>query len=454
MPSLLLFEILAALIFVPIACVFIWLATSMLLSKKPCEATVVRFCRIAIGSAFLAALAMAVLLPIESGNEIVLGSWFSTDHYSYEIVMQTDVVAVVYALFTTALLYVVCSFSKRYLHKESGFHRFYLVMLLFALGLLLVSFSGTVELLLVGWEVVGLSSVLLIAFFTQREQPPRNGLWVFSIYRLTDIGLYAAVLYLHLSQTGTKFEALSTVSWAGIPAHDGAEITALLLILAVMGKSALFPFSNWLPRAMEGPTPSSAIFYGALSVNLGPLLLLRMGDVIAGSPLISWLLIAIGLFTVLVGNLAGRVQSDIKSRLAYGSITQLGFIVIEIAFGWVELALVHVVTHAVIRTLQLLRAPSLLHERHHLEQMLGHHIRVFHPSVETVTNFQRFMFRLRLERCFLDNLLVDWLVYKTLLLIRQLDKLERKVAGLITGHKSEAVALPTAAESSTTLVRN
>jgi hypothetical protein len=86
--------------------------------------------------------------------------------------------------------------------------------------------------------------------------------------------------------------------------------------------------------------------------------------------------------------------------------------------------------------------------------MLGHHIRVFHPSVETVTNFQRFMFRLRLERCFLDNLLVDWLVYKTLLLIRQLDKLERKVAGLITGHKSEAVALPTAAESSTTLVRN
>jgi NADH-quinone oxidoreductase subunit L len=277
---------------------------------------------------------------------------------------------------------------------------------------------------------------------------------VFSIYRLTDIGLYAAVLYLHLSQTGTKFEALSTVSWAGIPAHDGAEITALLLILAVMGKSALFPFSNWLPRAMEGPTPSSAIFYGALSVNLGPLLLLRMGDVIAGSPLISWLLIAIGLFTVLAGNLAGRVQSDIKSRLAYGSITQLGFIVIEIAFGWVELALVHVVTHAVIRTLQLLRAPSLLHERHHLEQMLGHHIRVFHPSVETVTNFQRFMFRLRLERCFLDNLLVDWLVYKTLLLIRQLDKLERKVAGLITGHKSEAVALPTAAESSTTLVRN
>jgi NAD(P)H-quinone oxidoreductase subunit 5 len=456
MSSLLLFEILAALIFMPTVGVFVWLAASMLLSKKPMEATVVRFCRIAIGSAFLSALAMAVLLPIGSANEIVLGSWFSAGHYSYEIVMQTDIIAVVYALFTTLLLYVICSFSKRYLHKESGFHRFYLIMLLFALGLLLVSFSGTVELLLVGWEIVGLSSVLLIAFFTRRDQPARNGLWVFSVYRLTDIGLYAAVLYLHLTATGTRFEALNSASWAGIPAHEGAEITALLLILAVIGKSALFPLSNWLPRAMEGPTPSSAVFYGALSVNLGPLLLLRMGDVIANSPLIGWLLIAIGLATVLVGNLAGRVQSDIKSRLAYGSITQLGFIVIEIAFGWVELALVHVVAHAVIRTLQLLRAPSLLHERHHLEQMLGHHIRVFHPSDETVTNFQRFMFRLRLERCFLDNLLVDWLVNKTLLLIRLLDKLECRLAELITGHKGN-VAVPPAAivdrESSSAVIR-
>lgn len=441
MSSLLLFEILAALIFLPISVVFIWLAASMLVSKKPKEATVVRFCRIAIGSAFLAALAMAVLLPIESSNEIVLGSWFSTDHYSYEIVMQTDIIAVVYALFTTLLLYVICSFSKRYLHKESGFHRFYLVMLLFALGLLLVSFSGTVELLLVGWEIVGLSSVLLIAFFTRREQPPRNGLWVFSIYRLTDIGLYAAVLYLHLTATGTKFEELNTATWAGIPAHEGAEITALLLLLAVMGKSALFPFSNWLPRAMEGPTPSSAVFYGALSVNLGPLLLLRMSDVIASSALISWILIAVGLATVVVGNLAGRVQSDIKSRLAYGSVTQLGFIVIEIAFGWVELALVHVVAHAVIRTLQLLRAPSLLHERHHLEQMLGHHIRVFHPSDEAVTNVQRFMFRLRLERCFLDNLLVDCLVHQTLRFVRLLDTLECRLADLITGQRNKGETL-------------
>jgi NADH-quinone oxidoreductase subunit L len=457
MSSLLLFEILVALIFMPIAGVFVWLAASMLVSKKPREATVVRFCRIAIGTAFLSALTMAGLLPIESSNEIVLGSWFSTDHYSYEIVMQTDIIAVVYGLFSTVLLYLICSFSKRYLHKESGFHRFYLIMLLFALGLLLVSFSGTVELLLVGWEIVGLSSVLLIAFFTQRDQPPRNGLWVFSVYRLTDIGLYAAVLYLHLSGTGTKFEALTTASWAGIPAHDGAEITALLLILAVMGKAALFPFSNWLPRAMEGPTPSSAVFYGALSVNLGPLLLLRMGDLITSSALISWLLIGIGLSTVLVGNLAGRVQSDIKSRLAYGSITQLGFIVTEIAFGWFELALVHVVAHAVIRTLQLLRAPSLLHERHHLEQMLGHHIRIYHPSHETVTNFQRFMFRLRLERCLLDNLLVDWLVIKTLLMIRLLDTLERRVAAMITGQGGEVAAAPTATlnnESTGSLIQN
>lgn len=439
MSSFLIVEVLASLIFLPVLIAFFWLAIALLVSRRPSEIAVVRTCRVAIGSAGLAALVLGVLQPVGLGNEVVLGSWFGNDSYHYDIVMQTDLIAVSYALFSSLLLYLICSFSQRYLHKESGFYRFYLILLLFTLGLLLVSFSGTLELLLVGWEIVGLSSVMLIAFFTQRPQPPENGLWVFSVYRLTDVGLYAAILYLHLSGAGTLFGGLDNASWAGIQIHEGAEVTGLLLLLAVIGKAALFPLSNWLPRAMEGPTPSSAVFYGALSVHLGPLLLLRMADLISASSLLSTLLIIIGGLTVLIGNLVGRVQSDIKSRLAYGAVAQLGFITIEIGLGWFELALLHVVAHAVFRTLQFLRAPSLLHERHHLEQMLGHHISIFHPEGEQVSNFQRFMYRFGLERGFLDILLVDRLASGLLSLVRQIDYRERQMGDFLSASPPKSI---------------
>lgn len=440
MSEVLIFEILGGLVFIPTILTFLWLSSMLLISRRPAEIHVVRFSRISVGCSLIGSIAMAFLLPLSGANQIGLGNWFSVNGYHYDLVMLADIVSLSYAIFSALLLYLICSFSQRYLHKESGFHRFYLVLLLFSLGLHLVCLSGTLELLLVGWEIVGLSSVLLIAFFTQRPQPALNGFWVFSVYRLTDIGLYAAVLFLHYTSTGTLFEPLLEVSWAGLPMHDMAGVTASLLMVAVIGKSALFPLSNWLPRAMEGPTPSSAVFYGALSVHLGPLLLLRMGDVISSMIWLQLALIIIGLLTAVTGNIVGRIQSDIKSRLAYGAVTQLGFIVAEIGMGWYELALFHVITHAVFRTLQFLRAPSLLHERHHLEQMLGHHISVFHPRSGEASKFQRFMYRFSLERAFLDVILLDWFVHGVLRISRTLDSWENKVANLIAG---TAIGAPT-----------
>lgn len=430
--SLLTIEILAGLVFLPVLLAFLWLGMSMLFLRYPSEQAVVRISKLAIGTAFVSAALMATLQPVGIGGEVLLGSWFGDANYHYDIVMETDLIAIAYALFSTILLYLISSFSERYLHKESGFQRFYLILLVFAFGLLTVSFAGTIEILLVGWEVVGLTSVMLIAFFNSRPQPPENGLWVFSIYRLTDIGLYAAVLYLHLISVNTEFHPLQDVVWAGIPFHEGAEITAMLLLLAVLGKSALFPFCNWLPRAMEGPTPSSAVFYGALSIHLGPLLLLRMADIISQSNLISSVLVVIGVMTAIFGNLIGRVQHDIKSRLAYGAVTQLGFIVIEIGFGFFEVALLHVIAHAVFRTLQFLRAPSLLHERHHLEQMLGHHIGTDIPENIKPSAFKRLMFRFGMERGFLDVVIVDWCVYRLMFLIRAIDKVERRVGDFLS----------------------
>jgi len=148
----------------------------------------------------------------------------------------------------------------------------------------------------------------------------------------------------------------------------------LLLLVAAAGKSALIPFSGWLPRAMEGPTPSSAVFYGALSVHLGAFLLLRVSPMLELSIGLEAAVVALGLATALFAAIAGRVQTDVKSALAYASLTQVGIITAEIGLGLRYIPLIHIIGHACLRTLQLLRAPSLLHDYHQLENAVGGHL--------------------------------------------------------------------------------
>ncbi len=146
--------------------------------------------------------------------------------------------------------------------------------------MILSSLAGTIETLFLGWELVGLSSALLVAFFHVRQNPVRNGLRVWTAYRIADAAFLLGALALHHMTGAGDFMSLTGAD----PWPEGhvtitqsqALFVGSLLLIAVAGKSALIPFSGWLPRAMEGPTPSSAVFYGALSVHLGAFLLLRM----------------------------------------------------------------------------------------------------------------------------------------------------------------------------------
>ncbi len=158
---------------------------------------------------------------------------------------------------------------------------------------------------------------------------------------------------------------------------------------------------------MEGPTSSSAIFYGALSVHLGAFLLLRISPILELSIWLSGTVVMLGLLTAIYATLAGRVQSDIKTALAYASLTQVGIIVVEIGFGFRYIALIHILGHAALRTLQLLRAPTLLHDYHVLENALDGHL----PTKRTWSGrmvppaMQRWFYRFALERGYLDELL-------------------------------------------------
>ncbi|MBL9130128.1 MAG: hypothetical protein JNG86_02950, partial [Verrucomicrobiaceae bacterium] len=278
-------------------------------------------------------------------HPIELGDWVITPHYHLKFEFVLDLLSLSYVMLTLVLCAVIGAFSTRYLHRERGYERFFVLFALFLLGMVTASLSDTVETLFAGWEMVGLSSVLLIAFFHERPSPPRNGLRVWIVYRLCDVALLLAAILMHeLNGAGDFDHLVGDKAW---PAHDplliGPHFTMLgvLFVIAAAGKSALVPFSGWLPRAMEGPTPSSAVFYGALSVHLGAFLLLRVSPVLDSSIWLEVAVVVLGLVTSAFAYLAGRVQSDIKSALAFASLTQVGIIIAEIGLGFRYLALLH-----------------------------------------------------------------------------------------------------------------
>jgi len=409
--------------------------------RRASERGVVRI----VGIAFFLALSSSALLGLlllvggAPGVEADLGSWFSAGHYRFRWVLRGDRLSLPFACFSAALVGVIASFSRRYLHREEGFHRFYLMLAFFGAGVELVLLAGSLDLFFFGWEIVGLSSALLIAFFHERPLPVEHGLRAFVTYRFCDVGLLGAVVWLHhVVGSSALAPMVEEARWAGLGVPSDprdARIVGLLLLWASMGKSAQVPLGGWLPRAMEGPTPSSAIFYGAISVSLGPYLLLRAAPLLEAAPLAAWAVIVVGGATAMHATFVGRVQSDVKSALAYASMTQLGIIFVEIGLGLDLLALIHTLGHASLRSLQILRSPSLLHDHHHLEQAMGRQLPRTGGHLERLVpaSIQPWLYRHALERGYFDAILIDWLVGGFTRTLRRLDRMDRRWADWLGG---------------------
>lgn len=289
---------------------------------------------------------------------------YSSVGFEFFIDLYFDKITVVHALVGSILAAFVSIFSKFYLHRDEGFKRFFNTIQFFFLGYCIIIFSGNFETLFLGWEVIGLSSFLLISFYRDRYLPARNGLKVLSFYRLSDICLILAMwMSHHLWHANITFSQLSDT--AAVQNHfldHPAFFTGLafVIFLAAAIKSAQFPFSTWLPRAMEGPTSSSAIFYGSLSVHVGIFVLLRTMPLWQDILLIKVAIITVGALTALLGTAVARVQPTVKTQIAYSSAAQIGIIFIEVALGFENIALIHFACNAFLRTYQLLVSPSVL----------------------------------------------------------------------------------------------
>ncbi|MEQ1635308.1 MAG: proton-conducting transporter membrane subunit [Methylococcales bacterium] len=284
--------------------------------------------------------------------------------YQFPILFYLDQVSAVYLFAVWVIFSVIVRYCRNYMHREAGYKRFFMTIFGFALGLNIVVLSGSIDMLFAGWEIVGISSFLLIAFYRHRVQPVRNALRAYTVYRFCDIGLLLGAWMSHLLfHESDHFSNLSVLFEHTAPApasYPALFLMSLLIFIAACGKSAQFPFCFWLPRAMEGPTPSSAIFYGALSVHLGVFLLLRTMPIWSYHYLTRAALFLIGLLTVFIASIAEKTQSNIKGQVAYASIAQVGFMFMELAFGLEALVLVHFLGNAFLRCYQLLVSPSIV----------------------------------------------------------------------------------------------
>ncbi|WP_317896790.1 proton-conducting transporter transmembrane domain-containing protein [Aurantibacillus circumpalustris] len=336
-----------------------------LLINKSKEALISVATYVTVGSHFLLFLVFFIYW-LTHGHEIVnLKDFvlFRTTGYEFYLDFYFDKITAVYLFVGSSLTLLITIYSRYYMHREEGYKRFFNTLLFFYLGYNITIFSGNLETLFIGWEILGICSFLLIAFYRDRFLPVRNALKVYTVYRVGDIGLILAmwmghhlwhrnITFFDLSNNQLVHEQLTSHSLVGV-------FISLMILITAAAKSAQLPFSSWLPRAMEGPTPSSAIFYGSLSVHFGVFLLLRTYNLWENQYSVRILIGLLGLSTSIVATLIARVQSSVKSQIAYSSAAQIGLIFIEVALGLDNVALVHFAGNAFLRTYQLLVSPSV-----------------------------------------------------------------------------------------------
>jgi len=310
--------------------------------------------------------ALAVLLILDlaalwegPAGQVVAGEWLAAGGYRVHLSFTLDPLALSAATLTALLCLLTLHFAIGYMHREAGFQRFFGLLSLFTAAMLLLVTSGNAVLTFAGWELAGLCSYLLIGYAYDRPMATGNAVRALVANRIGEAGFLLSI--------ALAFQWTGGVEWPGVlSAATGFETLAAGvlgggLLLAATAKSAQVPFAPWLGRALEGPTPSSALFYGAVMVHAGVYLVIRIEPIIVEVPALGVFLAVTGALTALYGFLGGLLQADVKSGLAFSVTAQVGLMFLACGLGWFELAGWHMGAHAAWRAYQFLSAPGYLH---------------------------------------------------------------------------------------------
>ena len=288
-------------------------------------------------------------------------SWFDAGGDAFNLGLTLDPVAMVMMGVIAFVSLLVQVYSFGYMKGQSRLAWYFAVHSLFAASMLGLVLTNSLLVLYVGWELVGICSYLLIGFWYERRSAAEAAKKAFITTRIGDVGLLVGILLLY-KNVGTFHipTILETVEAGGL--GDGLmTLTAILIFLGAMGKSAQFPLHVWLPDAMEGPTPVSALIHAATMVVAGVYLVARMLPLFEAAPAVSELVIAIGLVTAVMGATMALSSTDLKRILAYSTVSQIGFMVLALGHGALAAAMFHLATHALFKALLFLGAGNVLH---------------------------------------------------------------------------------------------
>lgn len=344
----------------------LWIGLAILFGHAHDEADEPRISGIALTASTGAFAATLVLIAARfTGtlpDEITLSDWLASGDHRVNLNFLTDGLSLALLAVTTLASLLIARFAVNYLHREVGFHRFFMILSLFTAAIALLVLGGNAVLTFIGWEVAGLCSYLLISFFQDRPVAAGNATRAFVTNRVGDAGFLLGI--------ALAFHWLGSVDWSTINTGAAglsptqAGILAGCFLLAAVAKSAQVPLAPWLARAMEGPTPSSALFYGMVMIHAGVYLVLRLQPLFEQSPVIMTVMAVIGLVTALYGFLSGLTQTDIKSALIFSTSGQVGLMFLAGGLGFWSWALLHLCCHALFRGYQFLSAPSILRQMH------------------------------------------------------------------------------------------
>ncbi len=319
-----------------------------------------------------------------------LWTWIQVGKFRADFGLAMDRLSGTYALFITFVGFLIHVFAVGYMHEDSGFYRFFAYLNLFMFSMLTLVLADNFLLMFVGWEGVGLCSYLLIGFYTDRKEAGDAAKKAFITNRVGDWGFVMGTMLLFFITSGagnasisffnqpttgvtSAFQVINSMAvdaftWKAIFA-GGLTSVAVLLFIGAAGKSAQIPLYVWLPDAMAGPTPVSALIHAATMVTAGVYMIVRCSAIYVHAPTAMFIVAIIGAATALFAATIGLAQNDIKKVLAYSTISQLGYMFLACGLGAFTAAIFHVITHAFFKALLFLGSGSVIHGMHHEQDM-------------------------------------------------------------------------------------
>ena len=322
--------------------------------RLTCAALFVAF----IGSLYI--FAQVVIDP--RPREIHVYQWLSSGGFSVPVAFLIDSLSSLMMLVITAFSFLVAVFSVNYMHNDRSFARYFSAIGLFVFAMLILVMGNNFVMLFAGWELVGLCSYLLIGHYYDRKSAAKAGTKAFVMNRVGDAGFLLGIFLIFNNFGSVQYSEV----FANVGKIDTATATAigLCLLLGAIGKSAQLPLGTWLAKAMEGPTPSSALIHAATMVTAGIYMIVRSHSIYDMAPNALLVIAIVGALTALYGALVGLTTSDIKGILAFSTTTQLGLMFLACGLGAYGIAVFHLVAHAFLKSFLFLTAPSILHHIH------------------------------------------------------------------------------------------